>query len=115
MGVLVNKGLSFVMLGSSDVEKAAEFYRDRLGLTEVTRFENFVFLDAGGVTLAITGELADGRSEFVFGVDSVADAYEQFRGSGIQFINEPRAVNASNWAVNFQDPAGRSLSFYGAQ
>lgn len=109
------KGLSFVMLGAADVNREAAFYRDRLGLTEVTTFENFAFLDAGGTTLVVTGELPEGAAEFVFGVDSVVEAYQHFKDSGLTFTNEPRPVAADKWAVNFRDPAGRSLSFYGAR
>jgi catechol 2,3-dioxygenase-like lactoylglutathione lyase family enzyme len=110
----MTRGLSFIMLGSGDVEKTAQFYRERLGLTEVTRFENFAFLDAGSVTLVVTGELSDGQAELVFGVDSVAKIFEDAKRKGLQFVNEPRAVNAGNWAVNFSDPSGHALSFYGA-
>ena len=109
------KGLSFILLGASDFERTAEFYRDRLGLTEVTRFENFVFLDAGGLTIVVTSELADGQAEFAFGVDSVQQAYEHFKRAGLTFINEPRQVNSENWAVNFRDPSAHSLSLYGAR
>ena len=115
MGENMILGLSFVMLGASDVERTVEFYRDRLGLKQLTTLENFVFLDAGGATLVVTGELADGQVEFVFGAESVAKAYEHFKASGIAFINEPRIVSDDKWAVNFRDPAGHSLSFYGAR
>jgi hypothetical protein len=75
-------------------------------------------LDAGSVTLVVTGELArDGTAEaceVVFAVDSVTQAYEALQ-ERIPFVNEPRAVNAQNWAVNFRDPDGHSLSFYGSQ
>lgn len=111
----MDMGLSFVMLGAADVNGAAAFYRDRLGLRELTRFENFVFLDAGGTTLVVTGELADGEAELVFGAESVEQAYKHFGSRGLAFVNEPRLVSADKWAVNFRDPAGHSLSFYGAQ
>lgn len=111
----MDMALSFVMLGAADVDVTASFYRDSLGLKELTRFENFVFLDAGGTTLVVTGELADGEAEFVFGAESVRQAYELFRNRGLAFVNEPRPVTADKWAVNFRDPAAHSLSFYGAE
>jgi catechol 2,3-dioxygenase-like lactoylglutathione lyase family enzyme len=46
------------MLGVADAEKSAAFYRDRLGLKVTGQHESFVFLDAGGLTLALSPGLA---------------------------------------------------------
>ncbi|HYL26879.1 MAG TPA: VOC family protein [Candidatus Nitrosotalea sp.] len=115
------KGLAYVMLGAADVDRSAAFYRERLGLTLSARFEDFAFLDAGTVTLALSGELArregvEGREplELVFSVESVTAAYDALKTT-VSFDNEPRPVNDQNWAVNFSDPDGHSLSFYGPQ
>jgi catechol 2,3-dioxygenase-like lactoylglutathione lyase family enzyme len=114
------QGLKFVMLASTDVERSVALYRDRLQLALTARFEDFAFFDCNGVTLALSGDLAKGKPEagtameIVFGVPSVTAAFEELRKSGIEFINEPRAVNASAWAVNFNDPDGHLLSFYGS-
>jgi catechol 2,3-dioxygenase-like lactoylglutathione lyase family enzyme len=112
------KGLSFVMLGAADVDRSVGFYRDDLGLRVQSRFEGFAFFEAGAVTLALSEELA-GRApaspegvELVFAVDSVTETYGALKGT-IAFVNEPRAVNGDNWAVNFNDPDGHALSFYG--
>lgn len=111
-------GLSFVMVGAADVARAAAFYGDDLGLTVRSRFEGFAFFDAGAVTLAVSEELARRAPaapegvELVFGVDSVMAAYAALRET-IPFVNEPRQVNAENWAVNFNDLDGHSLSLYG--
>jgi catechol 2,3-dioxygenase-like lactoylglutathione lyase family enzyme len=112
--------LAFVMLGSSDVERSATFYRDVLGLEPGPRFEDFAFFNTGAVTLALSGELGRRSGEhesceFVFGVSSVREAYERAKERGVAFVNEPRPVNAQNWAVNFNDPDGHLLSFYGSE
>ena len=44
----------------------------------------------------------------------MTQAYEQFK-ERIAFLNEPRAVNDANWAVNFTDPDGHHCSFYGPE
>lgn len=113
-------GLKFVMLASKDLDRSVAFYRNRLNLPLTARFDDFAFFDCDGVTLALSGELAKGRpevagtsSEVVFGVPSVKSAFEELRGTGVEFINEPRAVNEAAWAVNFRDPDGHLLSFYG--
>jgi catechol 2,3-dioxygenase-like lactoylglutathione lyase family enzyme len=108
------------MLGVSDVDGAAKFYRETLGLTMHGRFEDFAFFGAGGVTLALSGDLARRTPspceacEFVFGVSSVGETYRALRDR-VTFVNEPRQVNAENWAVAFHDLDGHLLSFYGPQ
>jgi|SRR5579884_1200543 len=114
------KNLAFVMLGAANLDRSIGFYRDTLGLTLSARFGDFAFLDTGSVTLILSGELvpADGAQreacEVVFAVDSVTQSYEALKDR-IAFVNEPRAVNAQNWAVNFRDADGHSLSFYGGE
>ena len=115
------KGLSFVMLGAGDVDGTASFYRQTLGLSMSARFEDFAFFDAGGVTLALSGDLARRTPsspaeacEFAFGVASVSAAYQTLRDR-VAFVNQPHQVNAENWAVSFHDPEGHLLSFYGPQ
>jgi catechol 2,3-dioxygenase-like lactoylglutathione lyase family enzyme len=113
------EGLRFVMLASEDIERSVAFYRDRLCLPLTARFEDFAFFDCYGTTLALSGALARGTpksgtaSEIVFGVPSVKAAFDELRASGVEFVNEPRAVNAGAWAVNLNDPDGHLLSFYG--
>lgn len=111
--------LAFVMLAVKDVERGAAFYRDVLGLPLAARFEEFAIFDTGETRLALTSELATGDAgpgwhECVFGVASVAQAYDALKGR-IEFINEPRQLNDANWGVNFRDPDGHLLSFYGPQ
>lgn len=114
------KGLEYVMLGANDVDRAAKFYVEELGLKISARFEDFAFLEAGGVALALSGELArrEGPNyescELVFGVASVTAAHRTLKAR-VKFLNEPRPVNAENWAVSFRDLDGHLLSFYGPQ
>lgn len=113
--------LLFVMLGAADMERSVRFYSETLGLQNSARFEDFAFFNTGSVTLALSGELARGgeaaaeQCEFVFGVESVTAEFERLKARGVVFLNEPRVVNAENWAVNFRDPGGHLLSLYGKQ
>jgi catechol 2,3-dioxygenase-like lactoylglutathione lyase family enzyme len=113
--------LSIVMLGAADLARSAAFYADTLGLRPNGQFEDFAFFDAGGVSLALSAELArrtggaQEAAEFVFGVASVEQSYRELRERGVAFENEPRQINAENWAVNFRDPDGHLLSLYGKQ
>lgn len=113
--------LLFVMLGAADLGQPVRFYSETLGLQTSARFEDFAFFNTGAVTLALSGELARGgetaneQCEFVFGVESVTAKYEDLKARGVAFLNEPRQINAENWAVNFRDPGGHLLSLYGKQ
>ncbi|HEY6484995.1 MAG TPA: VOC family protein [Candidatus Cybelea sp.] len=114
-----NCTFALTMLGSSDLERSVRFYTEVLGLRESGRFGGFVFFDTGATTLAVTQEFTapapgDHSHECVFGVPSVGKAYDALR-ERIAFVNEPRPVNAQAWAVNFQDPDGHHLSFYGPE
>jgi catechol 2,3-dioxygenase-like lactoylglutathione lyase family enzyme len=87
-------GIRFIMIASTDLAASVAFYRDTLQLPLAARFENFAFFDDNGVTLALSGDLAQNgfapgtSSEIVFGVDGVP-------------------------AVNLRDPDGHLLSLYG--
>jgi catechol 2,3-dioxygenase-like lactoylglutathione lyase family enzyme len=114
---MLNIRLAFVMLGSSDLERATKFYTELLGLQLKGRFAEFVFFDTGDTTFALNGELAaaeGGSHECVFSVESVTQAHAALKDR-VAFLNEPRAVNNENWAVNFRDPDGHLCSLYGAR
>ena len=102
--------LAYVMLGATDVDRSLQFYRDVLGLVMKARFEDFAFLETGSTTLAL--HVQPVPVELVFNVASVTAAFEALKPR-IAFVNEPRQVNEQNWAVNFNDPDGHALSFYG--
>jgi len=104
-------GLAHVMLGAADVDRALQFYRDLLGIAVQARFEDFAFLKTGATTLVLRSGVIP--VELVFNVDSVTAAYERLKPR-VAFINEPRQVNEQNWAVNFNDPDGHTLSLYGS-
>lgn len=119
---MLTNGLAFVMLGSTDIDRSATFYTDTLGLKAAQRFEGFAFLKAGDTAIVLTSDLggritsgATFASELVFSVPSVRAAYDELRGAGVTFVNQPRAVNAEAWAVTCTDPDGHLISFYGAE
>lgn len=117
------RGISIVMLGVQDMNRAIAFYRDKLGLglKFQTPGDNFAFLDAGPVTLALSQPLARNRqptagaTELVFPVEGVREAYDALQSQGIQFTQGPRNVNGPDWAANFQDPDGHALSIFGPE
>ncbi len=114
------EGLQFVMLGTRDVERSIEFYRDTLQLELLHSFEGFAFFRCGAVTIVLSSDLGERMgsepnfaSELVLGVASVRSAFDELTSRGVSFVNAPRQVNADAWAANFTDPNGHHLSVYG--
>ncbi|MBI1750955.1 MAG: VOC family protein [Acidobacteria bacterium] len=112
--------IGVLMLGVQDLARSVAFYRDTLGLTVAQEIPNeFAFLNAGGVTLALSVPLAKhtgqgpGAAEIVFSVEDITAAYEVLKSRGVQFTHEPRNVTGPMWAANFNDPDGHRLSIFG--
>ena len=109
------------MLGVGSVQRSLEFYRDKVSFAVQRSFPGFAFLDGGGVSLVLSEPLARagnpvaGAVEIVLSVDGVRESFEQLRSRGVEFIQEPRAVAAEQWAANFRDPDGHVLSLYGPE
>lgn len=108
-----------ITLGVTNLPQSVTFYKDLVGLELTGQSEGFAFFNAGGVTLALNVPLGKsippgkGSMELVFPVESVLEAHRQLRARGAQFRNEPREVNAGNWAATFSDPDGNLLTIYG--
>jgi catechol 2,3-dioxygenase-like lactoylglutathione lyase family enzyme len=113
--------VSVVILAVTDLNRAVEFYRDRLGLKLVRTHEDFAFFDAGGITIALRGgrpkvdPAALLASEISFEVEHVKPAYQALRALGVEFQREPMVVTGTTWAANFRDPDGHVLSISGPE
>jgi catechol 2,3-dioxygenase-like lactoylglutathione lyase family enzyme len=112
--------LANLILPVSDLGKSEAFYRDTLGLKEQGNVPGeFVFFDAGAVTLAIreTGRrVVAGETEISFEVPDVKSAYESLK-SKVEFSRPPRMVTGNEkselYATDFKDPDGHILSITG--
>lgn len=83
---------------TDDIEGAVAFYTQKLGLTVVERFHNeddedYVFLDAGGITLELMPQksmgLPPGFHHISFDVDSVEDSAQELKDKGVTITKEP--------------------------
>src|SRR5271163_2859304 len=81
---------SILILSVTDLNRAIEFYRDRLGLKLTSTNEDFAFFDAGGITIALRGgrpkaDSADLTSvEIAFAVEHVKPAHQALRALGVE-------------------------------
>ena len=113
--------IGVIMLGVADLDRAKHFYRDLLGLELSSSTSEFAFIKAGAIALALTTELPkslNGRyegMEVVFAVDHVRVAHRELGSRGIHFSHDPHVATGKNWAANFADPDGHSLSVFGPE
>jgi methylmalonyl-CoA/ethylmalonyl-CoA epimerase len=112
---------SIVILSVTDLNRAVEFYRDRLGLKLTSTNEDFAFFDAGGFTIALRGGMRKAdptdltSTEIAFAVEHVKLAHQALRAQGVEFKREPRVITGTTWATDFRDPDGHVLSIVGPE
>jgi catechol 2,3-dioxygenase-like lactoylglutathione lyase family enzyme len=118
-GEAPTNGIGIVMLGVSDLSRSVAYYRDTLGLPVVFASDEFAFLKAGAVTLALRHAAPlpeareDGRTELVFTVEDIDRAHERLQERGVAFRIAPRVVTGDQFAADFRDPDGHVLSIFG--
>jgi catechol 2,3-dioxygenase-like lactoylglutathione lyase family enzyme len=117
--------LTNVMIRVADMERSLGFWRERLGLPVVARFESFAFLDAGGVRIGLKAvappKEPDGGlsalTEIVLEVPDVFAAHEELSARGVVFRASPSPVtgDASRelWSCDCRDPDGHLVSITG--
>jgi catechol 2,3-dioxygenase-like lactoylglutathione lyase family enzyme len=117
--------LSNVILRVADLERSLVFWRDRVGLPVIGAAGPFVFLDAGGVQLALNavpppeepnGGLA-ALTEVVLEVEDVRATHAEMAARRVPFRTAPRPVTSAGgrelWACDFRDPDGHLVSVTG--
>ena len=103
-------GLQTIVLFVSDVERAARFYRDRLGLEEVYESDGRLALQCGPTRLLLhpTEDPARGVSnvELYFQVDDVDAAVSRLRADGVGVLVEPTDEPWGERNAGILDPDG---------
>jgi len=102
-----------IALTVSDVGRAVEFYRDKLGLPFLfSAGPNLAFLDIGGVRLMLSapeGDFKHGVSSVLyFKVADITAAHALFAERGVLFPSEPHLIarmpDHDLWLDEFRDP-----------
>lgn len=110
-------GLGQIALTVSDVERAAAFYRDRLGLRHLFTVPRMAFFDCGGIRLLLGLPEGDepGRPGAIlyFKVPDIEAAHRELTRRGVAFEVAPRLVarmpDHELWLAAFRDPDGNPL------
>lgn len=105
-----------------DVERATEFYRDKLGMRFLfAAGPHLAFFDCDGVRLMLTRpeqkEFDTPGSVIYFKVRDIKSAYDGFKERGVSFIDEPHLIaplpDHDLWMTFFKDPDGNTLALMG--
>jgi catechol 2,3-dioxygenase-like lactoylglutathione lyase family enzyme len=112
-------GVDFITIGTTDIERAREFYVDTLGLEPSKRWGNMpgMEFENGTVTLAVMQSDAFGMtfaanpSPIALQVDDVAAARAELEGKGVQFAADTLDSGVCHMAF-FRDPDGNALMLH---
>jgi methylmalonyl-CoA/ethylmalonyl-CoA epimerase len=99
-----------------DVDRAARFYEDVLGLKLLFRFPGLAFFECGGIRLMLSRPERpefDQNSIIYYRVADIAEAASQLKTHGVVFDGEPHVVHRDQrhelWMAFFRDSEGNYL------
>lgn len=99
-----------------NIDRAVEFYKDKLGLTPLFNTDSMAFLQCSGLRLMLTlpekEEFASASSVIYFEVNDIKASYEQLKEKGVTFTDEPHVVvkigQTETWMTFFKDTEGNT-------
>jgi catechol 2,3-dioxygenase-like lactoylglutathione lyase family enzyme len=106
-----------ILIPVSDVERAAAWYRDVLGIPYLFGFAGMAFLDAGGVRLYLARPEEpgfDGHATLYFRVDDINAAVAALEARGVVFSDRPHLIfddgSRQTWMCFSKDPDGNNVA-----
>jgi catechol 2,3-dioxygenase-like lactoylglutathione lyase family enzyme len=116
--VIEVQGIDYIRVPVTDIDEAARFYGEILGLPPgPTQHEDWVEYQAGNVTLAVMTPESHGyefsplpRGTIGLGVPDVAEAKEKLEAAGVE-VNDIWDSGVCHGA-NFSDPAGNPITLH---
>jgi len=107
-----------IAINAHDVERAATFYQDAMGLKLLFKAgPGLAFFDCGGVRLMLTRpekpEFDHPSSILYFAVPDIQSAHVRMKASGVKFEDEPHLIakmpDHDLWMTFFRDSEGNLL------
>ena len=106
-----------ILIPVSDVERAAAFYRDVLGIPFLFAFPGMAFLDAGGTRLYLARPTEPGfagPATLYFRVADIRDAVAELTARGVPFTDAPHMIfddgSTATWMCFAKDPDGNNVA-----
>jgi methylmalonyl-CoA/ethylmalonyl-CoA epimerase len=111
MDTTMIKDVGQIGIPVKDINRALDFYKDKLGLSLFFNTDSMAFFECGGLRLMLTlpekEEFAHSSSVIYFQVNNIKDTYERLVGKEVTFIDEPHVVTKMGqtemWMVFFKD------------
>lgn len=105
------KNVGQIGIPVKDINRALDFYEDKLGLSLLFNTDSMAFFECDGLRLMLTlpekEEFAHSSSVIYFQVINIKDTYERLVGKEVTFIDEPHVVTKMGqtemWMVFFKD------------
>lgn len=114
-------GLLQIAVKATDLDESVAFYRDKVGLTLLGRFDppGIAFFDLGGTRLMLAADAPPGQ--FYLRVSRIDAARQELIARGVAFESEPIRVHQdtagqfgpvgmSDWLAFFRDPASNIVA-----
>jgi catechol 2,3-dioxygenase-like lactoylglutathione lyase family enzyme len=105
-----------ILVPVSDVDRAAEFYQDVLGLPLLFRYPGNAFFDAHGIRLYLATPSEPGYAGLAtlyFRVDDVGATFDQLVARGATVREEPEITHRDAaydlWLAFVRDPDGNNI------
>ena len=104
-----------ITLCVSNLEKAAKFYEEILGLERKYEYSSYVGFECGGVEIGLTPKLSEGQKilpvspSVGFLVDDVDKVSRELKKKGVKFIKELHEEPWGGKKATFTDPDGNLL------
>ena len=94
-----------------DLERAVDFYKNKLELSLLFQVGNLAFFDCNGLRLLLSPpekeEFAHASSIVYFQVDNIQEAYADLLEKEVSFIDEPHLIaktgDTETWMAFFKD------------
>ncbi|WP_282139126.1 VOC family protein [Rossellomorea aquimaris] len=111
MDTTMIKNVGQIGIPVKDINRALDFYKDKLGLSLFFNTDSMAFFECDGLRLMLTlpekEEFAHSSSVIYFQVNNIKDTYERLVGKEVTFIDEPHVVTKMGqtemWMVFFKD------------
>lgn len=106
-----------ILIPVTDVERAAAWYRDVLGIRYLFGFPGMAFLDADGVRLYLANPTQDGFSgtaTLYFRVPDINAAVDELTSRGVTFAGRPHMIfddgTQQTWMCFSKDLDGNNIA-----
>ena len=107
-----------IAINVHDVDRAIDFYQNKLGLTMLFRAGDLAFFQSGQTRLMLTKpprpEFDHPGSILYFFVPDISPKYTQMKSAGVEFIDEPHVIakmpDHDLWLSSFKDSEGNTLA-----